>query len=53
MMPHRRNRYELVLFGFFHLLTEFKVADMYNRQALAQSGPGKKKKGGDADGDFW
>ncbi|QRV78457.1 ATP-dependent DNA ligase [Ceratobasidium sp. AG-Ba] len=29
-----------------------QIAEMYERQSLAQNGPGKKKKGG-ADDDFW
>jgi DNA ligase 1 len=29
-----------------------QIAEMYERQALAQSN-GKKKKGGDADDSFW
>ena len=29
-----------------------QIAEMYERQALAQGG-GKKKKGGEDDGDFW
>lgn len=53
MMPLHQNRYTLSLFELFHLLNLSQVADMYNRQALAQSGLGKKKKGNDGDGDFW
>ncbi|KAJ7293561.1 ATP-dependent DNA ligase [Mycena rebaudengoi] len=30
-----------------------QVAEMYEKQALAQSSKGKKKKGGDADDGFW
>lgn len=30
-----------------------QIAEMYERQALAQSKGGKKKKGGDADDGFW
>ena len=29
-----------------------QIAEMYERQALAQGG-GKKKRGGEDDGDFW
>lgn len=29
-----------------------QIAEMYKRQALAQGG-GKKKRGGEDDGDFW
>jgi len=30
-----------------------QIAEMYERQVLAQSKGGKKKKGGDADDEFW
>ncbi|PPQ76335.1 hypothetical protein CVT26_008963 [Gymnopilus dilepis] len=30
-----------------------QIAEMYERQALAQNGPGKRKKGGDMDDGFW
>lgn len=30
-----------------------QIAEMYERQALAQGGGKKKKKGGEDDGDFW
>jgi len=30
-----------------------QIAEMYERQVLAQSKGGKKKKGADADDEFW
>ena len=30
-----------------------QIAEMYERQVLSQSKGGKKKKGGDADDEFW
>lgn len=36
------------------LLTRPQIAEMYERQSLAQSKSGKKKRGGgDAEDDFW
>lgn len=33
--------------------TEGQIAEMYERQVLAQSKGSKKKKGGDMDDEFW
>ncbi len=52
-MPTMRqllNRYVIKKL-FWDRLTDWQVAEMYEKQALAQSS-GKKKKGGDDDG-FW
>lgn len=51
--PEQVRRQHTFLISQSPLIRVIKIAEMYERQALAQSKGGKKKGGGDVDDGFW